>query len=527
MKKTLALFLAVLMVAALFVGCGSSDSGNPNNNNNNNNNTNNNTNNDDPLLGTPGHYDYGDRFKNITIRIAVQGEYTGEEWFFQKAEEVIGCNIELLCFGSAGTYTEKVNAMLATGDIPDLFQPVVSISEINTYGDQSAFVNLMDPANLAKMPNFKAVYVDNAENYDRYMRTASSTGAHYVIPHYESSRDVNHGWMYRDDVFTELGLEMWTDLDSFLYTLRELKKAYPDSYPMAGADWEDTLNRWMYSFNTNNQYTAYNWETGKWYIGADSEDYYTMLETLQTLYKEKLMDPDMITNSGTGAIDSAIINDKSFVYHSWIGRMSIQNNNADLIAKGGHVSPAPPVGTNGMGIELEKFVAHGGSAIANNANKEATMALVNWLYDDTPGGGGYCITVGEEGDNFTVVDGKRVYKGLEDVAIITINDLAEEYGMWEAVLYYNMSEDSVYFDFTEEEQLAQDIGNAAGYYRTVPPFPVASTQINDLKASMTGDIKAFVQKYVTENLTRADYDAFIRDLHNKYDAVIEAYNADN
>ena len=520
MKKTLALFLAVLMIAALFVGCDSSSSGNHNYNDFSDNT------NDDPLLGTPGHYDYGDRFKGITIRIAIQGEFTGDEWFFKKCEEVIGCEIELLCFGGAATYTEKVNAMLATGDIPDLFQPVVAISEINTYGDQGAFVNLMDPNVLDRMPNFKAVYYDNKENYDLYMRTASPTGAHYCIPHYESSRNVNHGWMYRDDVFAELGLEWKGDLDGFLNNLRALKKAYPDSYPMAGAAWEDTLNRWCYSFNTNDQYTAYNWETGKWYIGADSEDYYTMLKTLQTMYNEKLMDPDFLTNTGTGAIDAAIINDKSFVFHSWIGRMDVQNSNADLLAKEGHVSPAAPVGTNGKGIELVKFVAHGGSAIANNANREATMALVNWLYDNTPGGGGYCISVGAEGETFNWVDGKKVYIGLEDVKVVTIQDLTNEFGMWEPVLYYRMNHDhNIYFEFTEEEQLAQDIGDAAGYYKAVPPFPVVDTRINDLKASMTTDIQSFVQKFVTQNLTRADYDAFIADLHNRYDDVIDAYNA--
>lgn len=511
-KRILAFLMATLMIVTLFAGCSKEEPVEDTK---------------EPEVGveneTVGEEQETEEnpFEGVTVTMGIYSNYeiTADAWIFQQIKEHTGVTVEPICY-TADVYGEKLGGWIANNDLPDIFQSYnLQLSEINKYGDQGAFVNLNDPAVLDQVPSYKALYVDNADNNEKYQKFFSESGGYYCMPYYGVARDVNHCLMYREDIFAELGIEPWTDSESFLEALRALKAAYPDSYPLTGADWNNTVSRLANSFNTNSMYNAYDWEAGQWYLGAASEEYLELLEVLQTAYEEGLMDPDIFTNS-TDAIDARILNDQSFVFYSWIGRMAAQNPVGQETKESFNVVPGNAIGT-GRFLELSKFSGEGGTIVTNGKNQAAALAVMDFLFSEE---GSYIFTVGVEGDNYVVEDGKIVYPELESA---TIQTLEEKYGMWLAGYYNCLTKDSVYFTFTENEQMAQDLGNAAGYYKTVPPVSVAAddqTAYTDLTAALQADVQEFTTNYVINGYGDAEWTAWVQSLNADYSELVNILN---
>ena len=83
-----------------------------------------------------------------------------------------------------------------------------SIDEIVSYGEQGKFVDVMAPENLAKMPNFAKLFVEDAEVNRDYMLSAAEDGSHYILPAYGLERSVNHYWIYNETAFEEAGAKV-------------------------------------------------------------------------------------------------------------------------------------------------------------------------------------------------------------------------------------------------------------------------------------------------------------------------------
>ena len=108
-----------------------------------------------------------------------------------------------------------------------------------------------------------------------------------------------------------------------------------------------------------------------------------------------------------------------------------------------------------------------------------------------------------------------------------IQTLEEKYGMWLAGYYNCLTKDSVYFTFTENEQMAQDLGNAAGYYKTVPPVSVAAddqTAYTDLTAALQADVQEFTTNYVINGYGDAEWTAWVQSLNADYSELVNILN---
>ena len=518
MKKILALMLATLMVAGLFAGCNNTS--------------------DAPTLPTNaqgeivapyevdenGNFIYGDIFKGTTIDWWIASDTDlNDSWFFKKLEEKFGFDLNLTCYDSA-TYSVKINTAVQTNQMPDIANMAVDYSVFNLYGDQGAFVNLIAPENLVKMPNLKKILEkDDAKDMVQYY--VSGNGALYSLPMYHTNREVNFGWMYREDIFEKHGIEMWTDNESFLNVLRQLKQLYPNSYPLTGATMGTVFSRVMNSHGANSLLRAYDWDSDKWYLGAATEGYYEMMKVFQTAWNENLMDPDIFSNS-TNDIHEAILNDQSFVYNSWIGYISTQNINGKAKDPNFQVSYAPHIG-NGKGETLSQFSVSGTVINAQSINVDACIAIFDYLYSDE---GRDLITLGEEGVTYKMEDGKRVYLNkdgsvMENPAIET---LQTEFGMFVASVYHVMNPECVYFNYTPEEQEAQEIGQAGGLHE-IAPAPVVpgdyADEYNDLITLMDKDITEYCQKFIRDNHSKEDWQAKCAEWEKKYGRVFEILNS--
>ena len=520
MKKVLALILAVLAVASIFAGCtGNGGPVGPGNLN---------LSGDLYPVDENGNFIYGDAFKGqkVTMWVGSNFDLNEDMFFFKKIEEVIGCDLEITFYPYGEVFTTKVSNALATNSLPDII-PLsgVELSSITAYGDQGAFVNLMDPAVLERMPNFKRVIVDNPEAFELFnMYTSTTTGGNYITPTWELNRAVNYGWMYRKDIFEKHNIPMWTDTESFLSALRALKAAYPNSYPMTGFGMNSVWERMMSSFGEHNHTVmAYDWDASKWYCPALSatEDFYSMIKTFQTAYNEDLIDPDILTNTDVD-IDSAVTNNNSFVFNSWIGRMSVQNAAGKEKNPDFQVSYANHIG-NGMGLGLSKFTGGQTCINAQAQNVEACIAIVDWLYSEE---GAFAMSIGEEGKTFKMVDGERVYIDASgnELKAVTIEALEEHHGMWNVGYYKVLDKSSCYYDFTPEEAEAQEIGVAGGVVPARPAVvvdPDLAQDYWDMGDALNTEINSFIGKFVTQNYSREQFDNWVANLHAKYDRLFD------
>lgn len=423
-------------------------------------------------------------------------EHTEDTWLFQRIKERTGIQIKPLCFPKE-MVSEKIATYIASGELPDIIVGALTESEKNVYGEQGAFACVDDYLDLT--PNFKKIFYDNAENYEGFKLYASETGRNYCYPIYGLNRDVNFGFMYRADVFEELGIAPWTSTETFLDALRTLKKAYPDSYPFGGKNGIAMINRWSTYFDLNNLPLAYDYDNGQWFMACTTDHFREGLDVLKTMYNEGLLDPEFMTDT-LDTWNAKQLNGQNFVMNDWIGRMAL------LEAEGTKADPdfdlmyARPIG-NGKMQELPKF-SNWGVVVANNKNTQAAVKLIDYLYSTE---GSELNTLGIEGDNFTYDEnGVAVYDAFEGAA--DINKVEEKYGMWIEGFYLHPSRKCFYYAYTPDEQYAQDlINNECGYTRIAPAATFQSDADQDAYIQLNTELRDKMYTFAANYIIDAGY----------------------
>ena len=477
---------------------------------------------------------YRQDFNGVTVTIARMADYNSSDydnlWLYEQIEERFGCDIQIVEIEQA-VYADKLSAMLAENNLPTIFPTFTPIAQVVELGERGAFVDFMDPEVIDKMPNFAEIFVEDEEINKVYMATAAEDGSHYILPSYDCERDVNHYWIYNETAFKKAGVEWSGDTvnGGFLNMLRQLKAYYPNSYPLTGGAWQQTLDRMIYTWGVNSSYAAYDWDKGEWYYGAITDEYYDMLNLMLTAYKENLMNPDLLTQ-GNGAIQDDMKNHESFLYNSWLGWMTMHNaafvdDNVD-----DHEIPAPaPVGPTGKTLELSKYRNDSGVVITTKDPEaaECAIAIMDWMYDISEDGGAWLNTVGADFMLTTREDGRLSWidKTMPDGMNTDINYVAPLYGMFHSELAVRFCPESPYFTLNEEEQMAQDIGAKIGYEKAAPLVSIADFEMADAYTASQKDIQAMTQKFIVEQWDRAKFDAWVEEFNDQYSMVMDYLNS--
>lgn len=265
---------------------------------------------------------------------------------------------------------------------------------------------------------------------------------------------MNHGFLYRKDVFDKLGIKEWTNNEEFYQALKKLKAAYPDSYPYASKTKEVIFKDWTYGWGVGGvSYPAYFDEKAKtWKLAYTQPEFKEMLDFMKKLYNEGLMDPEFITDTDASWTAKMTTNNKSFVTFDWIGRLDsfanqVKSQNPDYNLRYGN--PVGPTGNIRTLPKIDQF----GIVVSNNDKKEAALKLLDYL---TSPSGSSLVTMGIEGETYKMENGKPVYPELKDLPLVDIKVLEKKYGMWLEVMYLRPNKSSVYYNFTEKEKEAQD-----------------------------------------------------------------------
>lgn len=502
MKRFIAGVMAISLCATLVVGCGNSDKSESSTS------AQTSAASSSTAASTVAESPYGDTGglklpvvdSPVTVTWMLQSTVQGlnEKDVIKEIGTRTGVSLDLQSYPAA-SYADKLKITLASGNLPDIITGGTG-AEINKLGGQGAFVSINKY--IDSLPNFKALYVDNPE-YNWVMKSWSdNAGNMYTWPIQGLSRDVNHGFLYRKDIFDKNGIKEWTNTEEFYQALKKLKEIYPNSVPYVSKTKEDLFKDWSYGWGIGyvpGDPKTYDVSTKTWKIATTTPQFKEMLDFIKKLYNEGLLDPEFITDTPASWTAKMTEKEKAFVTFDWIGRLDmfaeqVKDTNPEYNLRYGN-----PVGPTGNIRTLAKVTSFG-TAISNGKNAEAALKMLDYL---TSPSGSELITLGIKDKHYIIgADGKVQYPNITDVAKIEITTLEERYGAWVEGMYLKVDPRSAYFNYTEKEKEAQDKINNGKHYEPLNPEIKYTDEETATIAELTQQIdkagKEFAVQYVMD-----------------------------
>ncbi len=197
---------------------------------------------------------------------------------------------------SPGEIEAKYQVMLATGDLPDIFNPGaanLSKADLDAFGDQGLFVNILDYAHL--IPG----YMKLMDEVEPLANMVTKGGKKYGFASYNADPiPFSLTLAYREDLWEKMDLprDTWEDLYEAFKTL---KAEFPDSYPVnAWQTGDRSVLLFMAGANFNTDESIYFNHTNRdWQYGPLDAEYEYFMEYFSRLWAEGLLHPDTFTMS--------------------------------------------------------------------------------------------------------------------------------------------------------------------------------------------------------------------------------------
>lgn len=491
MKKRILIILLLLGIFISISGCGTS----------NNNNVTFNQGTADKLGDTGGlKLPLSDAAETIEWSVTTSHEDFNNSWFAVKLREVTGLNVQFRVVPAA-TVTDKLNVWIASKDLPDIIGNGLDTRVANDLAAQGAIAPVDDFIDV--LPNFKATFIDNKENnwiFKSY--AAPHDGKLYGFYGYDWARDVNHGMLYRKDIFDKHNIPMWDGPDSFYSAMKKLKELYPQSTPFTSKNQDGLFQKLSNSWGIMAFQPYYNEETGKWNYTDTDTTYKDMLDYIKKLYDEKLLDPEFLTLTQASWTSKMTQADKAFATFDWIGRLEMFKQQATAIPDY-DLRWANPIGPKQTVAETNQLCW--GRFVTNNKKAETSFKLLDFILS---GAGAELVTMGIKDETYTIgEDGMAKYLAYtyEGNDIPDSTKLADKYGMFTEGVYLKFDRRSAYFSFTEKEQEAQEYMQDPTHIDSLDPVPVFTIdeqkKIDEILSKLNTAGREFAAQYILSSNT--------------------------
>jgi len=325
-----------------------------------------------------------------------------EDWFILKAiKEATNVTMDVKAYGDEAK--DKIQLAIASGDLPDIiYMDTVSA---NNFAMDGPFVCLSD--NMNNLPSFSKWYnTTDSAKADLKCYTAAD-GKVYMFPIVGGLGNNEMGWLIRQDILDKNNLKIPTTDEELYNMLTALKKAYPESYPLAlRSSLEHRFDVIGPEWSTSND-SYYDFDNKTWHYGPIEDNFKEMVIYFKKLVSEGLISPDFLTMPTNSWVE-LMSTSKSFVTVDYITRldffnkpMKTENPDANLVWM------APPKGgTNGKNQLLRTSYNGGGNVVCNTKNSANAMKFVDWIYSDE---GMELTNWGKEGETYKVVNGERQF----------------------------------------------------------------------------------------------------------------------
>ena len=440
---------------------------------------------------------------------------TNEEWLvWDLMEEGGNMNMDLTI--AAEPYQESLNLVIASGELPDLIS-IPDYATGNRYGGQGALVNLLE--HIDEMPNLQK-WMDQFPDAAR--AALSHDGKMYVSPNIGIGETNRMLWLYRKDIFEEHNLkvpENWNELHT---VLQELKKIYPESYPLGFRNGTDKIRNFASNFGTDWDY-YYDNEKDEWRYGPIEDNYFVMVEYLNKFYKEGLIPSDFLSID-TAQWQELMSANTSFITQDYISRIDMFNvanrtENPDYTL----VNMPPPAGFPG-GEQLD-YSAHtqqrGYSISVTSDHIDTVVQFIDWTFSEE---GRDALSWGVEGETYTEENGEKIW--IKDYT--SPSELRTETGI---SLYSTYS----WFDYDSHMKLFSDEVKKAyeenpQYDAPIVPVPAFSEEEQELIAiqgeAITKHRDEEIAKFIIGDRDLSEWEAFVQEVQNLgVEEIVDIYDA--
>lgn len=437
-----------------------------------------------------------------------------EDWYINKAtEEKTNVQLKIEAIGGTITdYTNKINLSLATGQMPDLISGKLDF--IDLYGSQGALLNIKDY--MDQLPNFKKWCEENPLELLPYY---SADGSLYMFPISGIGETNRLGYIYRKDIFDKHNLSIPKDDVELYNVLIELKKLYPDTYPLTLRSSFGRFRVLAESWGSGWEY-YYDSSKNEWRYGAIEDNYKTMVAYFQKLYKEGLIPADWLTQT-TSAWQDAIGTEKSFITCDYLSRIDsfnimIRGTNPDC-----QMSYLPPIkgGNNGvakMGASAETFE---GYVISSQTKiRDKVLKFMDWYYTDEAK---ELVSWGEEGKTYQVVDGKRQYIDAPDIATV-----CNKYGLGSSGTYQLYDFEAELCTYTDE--LRSAVVEDRKYDMPIQPKMSFTAEEQDILktvgVNLYDHMTEQISKFLLDQRPMSEWDKYVKEMKDLgVDQIVEVY----
>ncbi len=291
---------------------------------------------------------------------------------------------------------QKLNMLIATGEAPDL---------IVEY-DQTYIANLVNQGVAQPLDDYIEQY---STSYKEYLEQnedlkpfVTYNGKMYAFTNRRSEDSIaNHGIWIRQDWLDNLGLSMPTTDEELLQVARAFtyddpdKNGVDDTLGLALMQWQE-ITQAMY-FASSLWYD----EGGTLVYGPLTDRFADALALMKTLYDEKLIDQEFITDKQSTVQKQLWVNGKAGILtNSWT-----EDLNRELMQNDANAKPVQmealttKYGKNGLWQETaaQRYVVFN----SKMENPEAGVRFLDWMIDE----GWFTLMFGEEGVHHRMVDG--------------------------------------------------------------------------------------------------------------------------
>jgi putative aldouronate transport system substrate-binding protein len=502
---------------------------------------------DGKRAGAMDGYKAGDQFKateplKFSIMLLSNQAYPYKaDWPFW-AELTRRTNVTLEPTAVPGSdYNQKRSVVVSAGDAPMIIPKTYHPDE-EAFIAGGAILAVSDYADLMPHYSDKVKRWNLQPNLTGY---AQEDGKYYLLPGLHEGVWQDYTLAMRTDILTKLSLPMPKTWDEVATTLRELKKAYPDRYPLSdrwstpanpGANALISIVGQGYGVNSGWSWNPAFWDAaaGKFAFTGATEQYRQMVQYLATLVSEKLIDPESFTQTDDNARQK-FASGKSFAM-CCNAQTLVKEARADIAKIPGATVAKVPLPTGPMGASLPPDnQLENGLMISRKAleskNFVAMLQFVDWLwYSDA---GQMFSRWGVEGQTYSgkvedasfKLDPQVKWSGLNPGAP---KDLQVDYGYSNGVFAYGGSTAMLNSQFSEEEKAFQAEMNKRQIRPVAPAHPLSveeREQATLRETALHDHVNQQTLKFILGQRPLADWNAYLAELKSKgLDQYVDTLN---
>lgn len=351
---------------------------------------------------------------DMTISSHVSWPFNRDWIIWDYIEEATGATLNLTALPSSDLTTKLPLMMTSPENLPDIIHTWAK-DQVDKYALSGAYLAIDD--NLDRLPNFVKYWegIDEAEKAELFAQRTSGDGKIYSTPtNGHQTVDNMRSWLYRKDIFEKHGLKVPETTDELYDVAVKLKELYPDSYPICFRSGLAKLLEWGPSWAPDYSYNAYyDFQEGKWKIGAQQDVTRDMLEYFIKLKDAGVLAPDY-TSMTTKSWEELMSTDRGFITLDYVVRLDFFNVPNRAVNPDYTLAylapPKPTMVETGAQKMMKANLQFYGFCICNTGREkdiDNAFKFVDWFYKDDVID---LVSWGKEGETYTVDEnGKKKY----------------------------------------------------------------------------------------------------------------------